>query len=182
MGLNLREYNGHYAYVNAQNRPIGIMQRGGTPESFQRRWQEAIDRKSTRPNTTLFRSMGLNLREYNGHYAYVNAQNRPIGIMQRGGTPESFQRRWQEAMIKDRDGATLYLFLGLSPQEGSDALKQAGIPGLKYLDGGSRGAGEGTRNYVIWDDSLIDIARKYGIGLATAIGLMKARQGETTQQ
>jgi hypothetical protein len=40
---------------------------------------------------------------------------------------------------------------------------QAGIPGIKYLDQGSRGAGEGSRNYVVFDDKLVDIARKYGL-------------------
>lgn len=45
----------------------------------------------------------------------------------------------------------------------SDTLRQAGIPGIKYLDQGSRAAGEGSRNYVVFDDSLIDILRKYGL-------------------
>ena len=42
-------------------------------------------------------------------------------------------------------------------------LKAAGIPGIKYLDQGSRAAGEGSRNYVVFDDKLIDIIRKYGL-------------------
>ena len=45
-----------------------------------------------------------------------------------------------------------------------DALKSAGIAGIAYLDRGSRGKGEGTRNYVVFDDNLIEILRKYGIG------------------
>lgn len=45
------------------------------------------------------------------------------------------------------------------PKLSADARK-AGIPGLQYLDQGSRGAGQGTRNYVIFDDSLIDIVSK----------------------
>jgi hypothetical protein len=32
--------------------------------------------------------------------------------------------------------------------QGSKALRQAGIPGIKYLDATSRGAGTGTRNFV----------------------------------
>lgn len=42
-------------------------------------------------------------------------------------------------------------------------LREAGIPGIKYLDGGSRTAGEGSSNYVVFDHNLIDIARKYGL-------------------
>jgi hypothetical protein len=38
-----------------------------------------------------------------------------------------------------------------------------GIPGIQYLDAGSRAAGDGTRNYVMFDDKLIDILRRYGI-------------------
>jgi hypothetical protein len=43
------------------------------------------------------------------------------------------------------------------------ALREAGIPGIKYLDQGSRAAGDGSRNYVVFDDKLIEILRKYGI-------------------
>lgn len=42
-------------------------------------------------------------------------------------------------------------------------LKGSGIPGIKYLDQGSRAAGEGSRNYVIFDDALVEILRKYGL-------------------
>lgn len=48
-------------------------------------------------------------------------------------------------------------------QETAKALREAGIPGIKYLDAGSRAAGDGSRNYVVFDDALIDIIRKYGI-------------------
>lgn len=44
-----------------------------------------------------------------------------------------------------------------------ERAKAAGIPGVRYLDESSRGAGDGTRNYVVFDDSLIEIMRKYGI-------------------
>lgn len=51
----------------------------------------------------------------------------------------------------------------------SRMLREAGIPGIKYLDAGSRGAGDGTRNYVVFDDKLISIIRKYGIAGASAM-------------
>jgi len=47
----------------------------------------------------------------------------------------------------------------------SRALLEEGVPGLRYLDGNSRAAGQGTRNYVMFpgtEDS-IRILRKYGI-------------------
>lgn len=42
-------------------------------------------------------------------------------------------------------------------------LRDAGIPGIKYLDQGSRAAGEGSRNYVVFDPAIISILRKYGL-------------------
>ncbi len=39
----------------------------------------------------------------------------------------------------------------------SDALRQRGIPGLKYWDQGSRAGGRGTRNYVVWEPDILNI-------------------------
>lgn len=51
-------------------------------------------------------------------------------------------------------------------------LREAGIVGVRYLDQGSRAAGEGTRNYVVFDDALIDIVKRYGIaGLMVGAGV-----------
>jgi len=51
-----------------------------------------------------------------------------------------------------------------TPQEMSAALKEAGIPGIKYLDQGSRGAGDGTHNYVVFDHNLVKVKRRYEHG------------------
>jgi len=59
----------------------------------------------------------------------------------------------------------------------SERLREAGIPGIRYLDQGSRGAGEGTSNYAIFDPSIIEILRKYGIlppAVAAGGGLLGA--------
>jgi hypothetical protein len=65
----------------------------------------------------------------------------------------------------------------------SQELARRGIPGIRYLDEGSRAAGQGTHNYVIFDDSVIDILRRYGIaallggGAAAGVaGAAEARQ------
>jgi hypothetical protein len=53
---------------------------------------------------------------------------------------------------------------GAGPGPDSAAsLREKGVPGIRYLDQGSRTAGEGSRNYVVFDDSLISILRKYGL-------------------
>jgi hypothetical protein len=65
--------------------------------------------------------------------------------------------------VNFEDPKDLYNFMW--EQLGSDkaaslALRDAGIPGLKYLDGSSRSAGDGSYNYVIFDDNLVSI-REY---------------------
>lgn len=50
-------------------------------------------------------------------------------------------------------------------QEAAAFLRSAGIPGVKYLDGVSRRAGEGSRNYVVFpgDEHLLQILERNGI-------------------
>ena len=57
----------------------------------------------------------------------------------------------------------------------SKVLLDAGIKGIKYLDAFSRGAGKGTHNYVVFDDNLINIKRRYEMGGAVPM----ASGGET---
>jgi len=75
------------------------------------------------------------------------------------------------------------LFLGgqgelgpLGPAEVSSKLREAGIPGIKYLDQGSRAAGDGSSNYVVFDDKIIDILKKYGIAGMGMLGMGAASQ------
>lgn len=65
----------------------------------------------------------------------------------------------------------------------SSKLNEAGIPGIRYLDQGSRGAGNGTSNYVVFDPKRIEILRKYGLlgpvaGLSAADILQRYGQDE----
>ena len=65
---------------------------------------------------------------------------------------------------------------------GSRELLNAGIPGIKYLDGMSRSAGQGSRNYVVFDDQLISIVKKYGIAGALSAGLLTEAQARQLQE
>jgi hypothetical protein len=49
-----------------------------------------------------------------------------------------------------------------SQEAASNVLKEHGVPGLRYLDQGSRDAGEGTRNVVVFDDSIVTLTHKDG--------------------
>lgn len=62
--------------------------------------------------------------------------------------------------------------------EAAEVLREAGIPGIKYLDQGSRASGDGSRNYVVFDDKLIGILRKYGIGPFAVGGAMAMTGGD----
>lgn len=64
-----------------------------------------------------------------------------------------------QAIISKFGGVT-----GANARALSETLKNAGVPGIKYLDQASRAAGEGSRNYVVFDDALIDLLRKYAMG------------------
>jgi len=79
-------------------------------------------------------------------------------------------REQDHNLAKGRD-----LMMGLDNTPGnnfsantSEFLKAQGFPGVKYLDQGSRDAGEGSRNYVVLDDALINLLRKYAIGGSVA--------------
>ena len=73
-------------------------------------------------------------------------------------------------------GATIYQRLEAQPhlipgfKVGTDssaaaarALKEIGIKGIRYFDGFSRKSGEGSRNYVVFDDDTLEIIKKYGL-------------------
>jgi hypothetical protein len=51
----------------------------------------------------------------------------------------------------------------MGPETATQTFQSSGIPGIRYLDQGSRGAGQGTSNYVVFDPKIIDILRKYAI-------------------
>jgi hypothetical protein len=64
----------------------------------------------------------------------------------------------------------------------SEALRGQGVAGIRYLDAMSRGAGEGSRNYVVFDENLIEIVRKYGIaGAALMLGMSQADLAQAMQ-
>ena len=65
--------------------------------------------------------------------------------------------------------------------EATSALQNAGIKGIRYKDGFSRGADGGTSNYVVFDENLISIARKYGIAIPAAAAMLARQTGQNPQ-
>jgi hypothetical protein len=91
----------------------------------------------------------------------------------RGDLTNPNNKYWADPTGRDVRGA-MYESQGMAPAMQADAfatkkLREAGIPGIRYLDGQSRGSGTGSSNYVVFDDSLIEILKKYGMA-AGAVG------------
>ena len=62
----------------------------------------------------------------------------------------------------------------------SAALKEAGIPGIKYLDGASRSKGEGDYNYVIFDEADVTVTEKLFMPASEA-GATKGKVAEAAK-
>jgi hypothetical protein len=75
---------------------------------------------------------------------------------------------WQiDSMIgRDITGEQVNAFVGgiQGQAKSPELLRKAGIPGIRYLDGGSRGAGAGTSNYVVFpgEEGLLKILERNG--------------------
>ncbi len=76
---------------------------------------------------------------------------------------------------------------GVLGAEGTtSALREVGVPGIKYLDHGSRfnstDGATNTRNYVVFDENLINIVKKYGVaGAATMLGVSQAEVAQAME-
>jgi hypothetical protein len=80
---------------------------------------------------------------------------------QPGMVKKVFENGWQHALYRQRSGRNVGDFTGAdlvrsfgtdtrSSVMASEQLRQAGIPGIRYLDQTSRADGEGTRNIVVF--------------------------------
>eukprot|EP00916_Digyalum_oweni_P019841 GHVL01033131.1.p1 GENE.GHVL01033131.1~~GHVL01033131.1.p1 ORF type:complete len:576 (+),score=46.75 GHVL01033131.1:1534-3261(+) len=61
--------------------------------------------------------------------------------------------------------------------EASRQLREAGIPGIRYLDQASRDAGKGTRNLVLFSDENINILKRDGKAVPLPSKQMKVKVG-----
>jgi hypothetical protein len=79
-------------------------------------------------------------------------------------------------------GKEIYKRVGLPAKDEAEASRQASqrllgmdIPGLRYKDAGSRTPGQqGSHNYVMFDDNMLKILRKYGVVGIPAAGVLGA--------
>jgi hypothetical protein len=61
-------------------------------------------------------------------------------------------------------GNQIYGMFDRDPKLAADMLRRAGIPGIRYLDGGSRSAGSGSSNFVVFpgNEGLLNILERNG--------------------
>lgn len=90
-----------------------------------------------------------------------------------GGLPHAFANKTMIELPKGEvTGREAYILTRMGVNEensrkaaavASERLRDAGVPGIQYLDAGSRAAGDGSRNYVMFRDDIIDILKRYGL-------------------
>jgi hypothetical protein len=87
-----------------------------------------------------------------------------------GRTINGYQTR-KEALASafESTGGQFYQTIAIdqSPRRASQMLAELGIPGIRYLDGNSRKDGDGSYNYVIFDENDIEITEENGTPVAT---------------
>lgn len=74
-------------------------------------------------------------------------------------------RKWMDAdPLASTWHNVLQRDLGADPAMITSTLKERGIPGIRYLDGGSRGAGQGSSNFVVFpgNEGLLSILERNG--------------------
>lgn len=111
-----------------------------------------------------------------GYYGWADEAGNRVGPLQTGAPP-SYIFDPRETGMSIARGAGSW-----KPEVAAAKLQAAGIPGIRYLDAGSRGAGTGTSNHVIFDANTIAILRKYGIAGLMAGGGAAAAGTQSPQQ
>ena len=135
---------------------------------------------------------------YFGHMYKVDIDARPEELLDYdlplGEQPEILQRiddKYGDSEIflsqmggldKSSRGSELYSALG-GNHKAADVSKylkdEIGVKGIKYADAQTRFSPKGkTSNYVIFDDQLIDIAKKYGVSLPVAAAMFGSEETE----
>lgn len=124
------------------------------------------DKPLTEQSAAVQRALGIKQRNFAAEEALM-AKAKQMGV-----SPTSLPEYKQledlldsAAKYKGETGASFYS--GGDQARRAEELRKLGIPGIRYLDGGSRGAGTGTSNFVIFpgEEGLLKILERNGRGL-----------------
>lgn len=140
-------------------------------------WDKPVSEQASILKRISPESMGLKYKlvDDGKKHAFVNADERIIGNIQEGGTPESFRANWMQSFMRPQmTGRQVYEELGggmFGSDKAASALRQAGIPGIRYLDQGSRGQGQGTSNFVVFpgEEELLRILERNGVPIQSLL-------------
>lgn len=102
-------------------------------------WDKPLSQQSELVQSIIARQHGVSLENYRK-------------MMKRD--PDKFDKTGKEMVSSYR---------GAQPDEVTSDLFANGIPGIRYLDGGSRSGGAGTSNFVAFDPEMIRILERNGI-------------------
>jgi hypothetical protein len=97
---------------------------------------------------------------------FIDAQKASLESIPSSFGPTAIPREVAADIVKNKTGAQAYDLLKqqYGAAKAAEMLRQAGIPGIRYLDGGSRGAGQGSSNYVVFPggEGLLSILERNG--------------------
>lgn len=170
---------------------------GGAVDGLPDRWQMEVYQALSQPNGPIRAAAIRNLKDrappeyanaidaalnYQGRLYEVNIAANPEEFIDwdapLSAQPEAVRRVADETYhgapspLLTGEEIMNNVFTQVNPARRSAAMREAGIPGVRYLDAGSRGAGEGSRNYVLFNEDLMRIVRVYGIaGAAAMLGM-----------
>ena len=102
-----------------------------------------------------------------------------------GEIPDFNLRKWMDAdPLASTWHNVLQRDMGADPAMITNTLKERGIPGIKYLDGGSRGAGQGSSNYVVFpgNERLLKILERNGESVAPNFAYPQSEALKLAQQ
>lgn len=90
--------------------------------------------------------------------AIEDGANGPMQMVGNVTNSNGMTNRADPTSFSRLDGSSIHEMLQkvYGRQGVSEALGKVGIPGLKYLDQGSRNAGAGSHNYVTWDQDVLN--------------------------
>ena len=106
----------------------------------------------------------------------LRAANKPV-LMHTGPTGSVAYKKYEQSLsdpMSDPSGAIT----------AAQKLQEKGIKGIRYADAFTRHKTPDKRsmNYVIFDDRLITIAKKYGVAIPVAAAMLAKATGEDTSQ
>lgn len=106
-----------------------------------------------------------------GYFYEVDLPDEQIARMLDFDKPLMQQSKEIQALAKqygltdpDHLGGDLIAAMDAKRAAGAELMRQAGVPGIRYLDQGSRGTGEGTSNFVVFPggEDLLTILKRNG--------------------